>query len=271
MSKKWFFITPLLFLFGCNLNPTYSIKLTQDTYEYENNTFDVCQFIESIDDIEIREFNREKNKIEQGDFSVHCPTLTIKELGKQEVIVQVNNIDIPVHFVITDSIAPDIHIDKSEYQVEEGNEYFNLEKLITVTDKYDKFPAVGYSGEYDLQRLGEYVVTVSAKDKSGNSSSKDIKIVVTEKEVEVIEKEVIVYGGNANSGSSTVNGGGVVHPKNPVGQNSLPPKTFLFANGYDMNSGFSACKEYRDNASASGRCSPLRDTKGITYGYEYTP
>lgn len=270
MNKKKYLIIILLFLFGCK-NPTYAIKLTQDTYEYEDSTFDVCQFIESIDDIKIREFNREKNKILEGNYSVQCPSLTIKELGKQEVIISVNNINIPVNFIVTDTTPPKIDIEKTEYTVEEGNEYFNIEKLVTVTDNYDKNPVVGFSGYYNLQECGEYTVTIKATDKNGNENSKDIKIIVTEKQVEIIEKEVVIYGGNSsnNNSSNPGNGGANIPQKNPTV--TLPLKNFLFEDGYDMNSGFSACQVYRDSAGASGRCSPLKNENGITYGYQYTP
>lgn len=268
MKFKRFSILSLLFLFGCNLTTSYEVKLKQDTFEYKEKTIDVCQYIEKIEDTKVKDYNRKKGRITETDYSVTRPTHVIKKLGKQEVNIKINDIEIPIQFTVVDTTSPAILFEKNEFEVEEGNTYFDIKKLITVEDNYDTKPIVTWTGDYDIKTPGSYQVEVKAKDASGNASKKKFKIHITEKEIEVIEKETIIHQEN-NSNTSTIpnHSNTQTKPTNP----SLPPKSFLFKDGYDMKTGFNTCQEYRDSAGASGKCSPLLDDSGIPYGYEFIP
>lgn len=274
MKKSLVLMIAFLVLSGCDFNSTYKIQLIKDTIEYKDKTVDVCRYIKSIDDVVVQDFNREDGKIEEGDYSVICPKLTVTELGKQEVIINVNSIDVNVNFNIEDTTAPEIIVDKKTFQVEKGNEYFDLQKLITIRDNYDSKPVVGFSGHYDLNTVGTYQVEVSAKDKNGNKSKLTVKITVNEKEIEIIEKEVPVPQGNGNTGSSntsngTNNNNSSTSQSQSVVTSNLPEKEFLFSSGYDLQSGFTACQQYRGNAA--GACKPLLDPNGEPYGYVFKP
>lgn len=263
--KKILLIFLFLFLVGCS---SYTVSIPTEI-EFEKTELDVCQFITKINDIEIRDFNRFANKIEEGEYHVACPTMQIKALGKQEVTISINSVDVAINFNVIDTTAPEIKIPE-KLEVEENNEYFDIKKLVAISDLYDKNPIVGFNGDYDLATPGVYSVTISAKDNSDNKASLDINVAVTEKDVEVIEKEVYVNNGG-NPAPSTLPPVNNSNPMNqaPIQPSSLPSKTFLFSEGLDMNSGFTTCQQYRGNNS--GSCSPLRDGNGISYGYIYNP
>lgn len=275
MKKNLVLVIAFLVLSACDFNSTYEIQLLKDTIEYNEKSVDICQYIKSIDDVEVRDFNREKGKIQEGDYSVICPSVTVTELGKQEIIINVNSIDVNVNFKIEDTTAPEIIVEKNYFQVEKGNEYFDIKKLISVKDNYDSKPMIGFSGHYDLNAVGTYQVEVSAKDKNGNESQLTVRITVNEKEIEIVEKEVPVQQGNGNTGSSSTNNGtnnnnsGESQSQSVI-TNTLPEKEFLFSSGYyDLQSGFTACQQYRGNAS--GSCKPLLDQNSEPYGYVYKP
>lgn len=273
MKKNLVLVIAFLVLSACDFNSTYEIQLLKDTIEYNEKSVDICQYIKSINDIEVRDFNRDKGKIEEADYSVICPSVTVTELGKQEVVINVNSIDVNVNFRIEDTTAPEIIVEKKSFQVEKGNEYFDIKKLITVIDNYDSKPMVGFSGYYDLNVVGTYQVEISAKDKNGNESQLKVRITVNEKEIEIVEKEVPVQQDNGNTGSNTNNGtnnnNGSETQSQTVITNTLPKKEFLFSSGYDLKSGFTACQQYRGNAS--GACKPLLDQNSEPYGYVYKP
>lgn len=257
-------------LFGCSFE-TYDIQLKSKTFEYSKQKFDVCKVIEKVNNVKISSFNRTDGKIDQDDIHVLCPNVRIQELGKQEVTVKVNGSEVTLNFKIKDTTPPDIKFDRNTFNVEEGNEYFNIKKQVAINDKYDPNPIIGWSGEYDLKIPGEYILKVSASDESKNKSEKELKVIVSKKEVKVVEKEVIVNGSSNNAGSES---GQVPSSTNNSGSNkiqsSLPSQTWLFSDGFDIQSGFDKCQAYR--GSNSGSCKPLRDENtGLPYGYQYLP
>lgn len=258
-----------IILTGCT--STYDVKIAK-SFEYDKSEIDVCQYIEKIDDTKIRNFNRSANKIDEGKYHVACPVSKINKLGKQEVTISINNVDVVLNFQVVDTTPPEIQIEKENLTVEENNEFFDLKKLITIKDSYDSKPVIGFTGEYDLSTPGKYNVGISAKDSNDNKSKKEVSIVVAEKEVKVIEKEVIVNG-SSNASSNNSNGSNIQNnpsvPQSPPLLSSSPSKSFLFSEGFDMVTGFDACKVYR--GASSGSCSPLMDSSNITYGYIYNP
>lgn len=260
-----------IFVMLCGCSIDYDVKLSSKSIEYETSKLDVCSLITQINDTKIRDFNRKDGRIEEGDISVNCRPYTIRELGKQEVDVEINSISIPISFEVIDTTPPNIKVEKSEFKVEKDNEYFDLKKLVSISDLYDQDPVVGYTGSYQLDKPGKYTVRITAKDQSGNVAEKKITIVVTEKEVQVVESKSNTGGGSVSNGSSEN-----TQPNQP--QQSLPPtptpvtkpsKQFLFDDGYDLQTGFEACKIYR--GSASGTCTPLSGADGFPYGYQYIP
>lgn len=259
----------LLVLSGCKTS--YNVTLKSSQFEYKQENFDVCQVITKIEGKKISKYDRSPGKIETDDYDVACPNLQIHDLGKQEVKIQINSVPVTLDFTIVDTTPPTIKVDTSTFNVEEGNTYFDIKKLVTVTDAYDPNPAVGFSGSYDLNKPGTYTVTIKAQDSSKNTATKTVNIHVTQKEVQVIEKEVPVTN-NTVPNTPHAQQPAPNAPNTPIqapSASSLPPKTFMFTDGYDLISGFDACKTYR--GSNSGSCSPIQNADGMPYGYQYKP
>ena len=179
----------LVMLCGCSID--YDVKLSSKSIEYETSKLDVCSLITQINDTKIRDFNRKNGRIEEGDISVNCRPYTIRELGKQEVDVEINSISIPISFEVIDTTPPNIKVEKSEFKVEKDNEYFDLKKLVSISDLYDQDPVVGYTGSYQLDKPGKYTVRITAKDQSGNVAEKRLRLLLRKKRYKLLSRKAI--------------------------------------------------------------------------------
>lgn len=255
----------LLILTACSTN----IDIEHvDEIEFNNKVVDFCTLITKIDDYTIKGYEREDYSINTENYEIICPKYQIQKLGKQDISIKINGTDRKVSFNVKDTTSPNIVIPSNYFDVEKDNKYFNLKSMIQIEDLYDKNPIIGYTGHYDLEKIGKYYVDINAKDNSGNESTKRITINVEEKEVKIIEKEVIITTPPTSTLPSISKPEQSKPPvSEPKPEPTLQIKSFLFSDGYDIQSGFSACQKYR--GSQSGSCSPLIDDNNIAYGYIY--
>ena len=82
-------------------------------------------------------------------------------------------------------------------EITQGDE-FDAKAGITVTDEVDGNIDFTIEGEYDVNTVGEYTLTIKAVDKSNNEATKQFKLTVKEKPVEVVTA-------NSNTNSSNNN------------------------------------------------------------------
>lgn len=256
-------------LSGCQSTSIYDVVLGS-RFEYKEDTFDVCQVIDEVNGTKIRDFHREEGKIEEGDYHIACPIIPVKKLGKQEVTIQINNSPVVLNFIIQDTTPPKISVQKTSFEVEKGNQYFDIKKLVSVKDLYDPNPIVGFSGDVDMDHPGTYTVEITTTDSKKNKSEKRIEVIVTEKQVEIIEKQVLVNNSSPNDSYEPSNSfnGFSEHSTANSSNSPLTVKEWLFSQGYNMSSGFKACQSYR--GSNAGSCSPLMNGDE-PYGYIYQP
>lgn len=259
----------LAFTSACS-NPEYDFK-SKEVIEYESEELDACLLVEEVEGESVKDYHRQENKITINGNEVKCSTVNVRKLGKHETVIKVNGIKHTMFFEVEDTISPDITVE-DEYIVEQDNEYFNFEKMVSIVDLYDNKPIIGFTGNYDLSKPGEYIVKVSAKDSSDNESDKDVRIKVVEKEVVV--KEEIVYqsnpsdqGGNVSDNNQTTAGSQSGSTPNAV--SPLAIKYFSIEEGYNMETAFSTCKSYR--GSNGGSCTPYNGPDGLYGGHVYQP
>ena len=260
----------LFFIVACS-NPKYDFK-SKEVVEYETRELDTCLLIEEVENDVVMEHHRQENKITINKNKVTCSTVNVRKLGKHETVIKVNGVEHTLFFNVEDNISPDITAE-DEYIVEQDNEYFHFEKMVNVIDLYDNNPIIGFTGDYDLSKAGEYLVKISAKDSSNNESNREVKIKVIEKEV--IIKEQIVYqpndsthvsmpndSQNSTSGSST---GG----SNTTVISPLSVKYFSAEEGYNQKTAFDTCRLYRGDKG--GSCTPYNRPNGLYAGHVYQP
>lgn len=132
-------------------------------------------------------------------ISVDDSDLDINVLGEYLVIYSFENkkngkvTTTEYTFKVVDTIAPNIQKASEEYIITQGAEYDAL-SFITISDNYDELTVddVLVTDEVDINNIGRYNITYTAKDASGNESSMSIKVEVTEKRKELQNNEVIL-------------------------------------------------------------------------------
>ncbi len=123
-------------------------------------------------------------------------------LEHETIVKEINSliIDIYEYELVKDKTEPvitakDVNINKDTS--------YSLEKNIKCVDEVDGEVKCNIKGDYDTSKVGEYKVTIMAKDEAGNESRKEITIKVKEKVVnknpyyaEVIRNHnvVVIYG-----------------------------------------------------------------------------
>lgn len=282
----------VLVLSGCELRETVKNEITfieKDTIEVDRN-FNSCHLIQKVNDIEITDTMIENNEIKLPNKEVvKCNTSNAEiKTGKINFEFVYKKVNFKKEVTLVDTQSPQIN-SEDEFVVEEGNEYFVLSNYIDVKDNFDDEVFIGYTGSYDLNKIGEYPVEIKAIDKSENESIKKVVVKVVDKEKEIItipneppkpSENNTNNGSNNNGGSNAGNGGSKPQP-NPTPQpkpnNSgykAQNKDFLFSEGYDKNSGFQACKNYLNAEMdkghiGSGSCDPIQES-GVYKGFRAT-
>lgn len=141
---------------------------------------------------------------------------------------------------------------------------------------YDGHLDVSISGSYDVKKAGTYTITYKVKDSSGHTATKELRLIVKEKEEAPKEKEP-QHPQKEERPSTTqppkeqdTTTGSAPDPEAEKPQEPAPSigvQTWLFANGESFSSAQEKCNAA---GAASGRryqCNVLQDDAGIYTGY----
>lgn len=281
MKPRTGFLTILLgllaFLVGCQKQEPLVIELKSDRFEVGSIT-SACEGVKSINGEKVSDLDLLNNTLIVKGQTIHCSASDLNTLGETLFIYEMNGSSKQFVVTMVDTIAPVIHLDNNEIGVEVNNEYFNLKDLINVTDNFDKELSFSLNGSYDIKVPGEYKVTLEAVDSSMNKSTKDVVVVVKEKEKEIITiiEEVPVYIGGTSGQKEPVN-----KPSNNADNSSSKPsegkgnkpsgRKYLFSEGYTMQTAPASCSSDLTRASSSGwggECKRLADNKNNPIGME---
>lgn len=196
-----------LLVSGCSMQE-HTLEYDEDTIVEVNKELDTCELIKSVDGVEITQSMREKGRIILDGGVLECQNLKSNKLGVQEITYTYDN-QVFKHIVeIVDTEAPLIVV-QDEYEVDVGNEYFDLDNRVVFSDNYDTDYYKEIIGDFDINTAGEYTLIAKAEDNSGNKNEKEFKVLVIEPEkpdpeVQVVEKPVYIPSGPSSSGSQTV-------------------------------------------------------------------
>ncbi len=174
-----------------------------------NETINACAFVKSVDGIDIEQGMQQGDQIIANDrIIIGCnSSLTLSELGDYLLEYQINERQTEAVTVkVIDDLAPEIKVSQEEYEVEEGNEYFDIANEVSFSDNYDKEFLHSIDHDIDISKPGDYRVSIYARDSSGNETRKSVLVKVVEKEK--IVETVYIQSGGGNSGSQSGNQGG---------------------------------------------------------------
>ena len=137
------------------------------TVEFGSNV-KVSDFIENLQGELI-----EDNKIDTGVLGTKKVTFDYKSIRKKN---KTKSFEIN----IVDTVKPMIYMDNT-ISVKEGYSK-DIINLIFSGDNADPTPERKIIGDYDLNTIGDYNLTFSIKDKSGNEEKRDFVLKVTEED-----------------------------------------------------------------------------------------
>ena len=222
-------------------------KVLFDSFnELIKDSIDINHLINRIDSMITN--NDEKYKIfeyltdNKDYYSIEDKIIFTKRSKYNEFNDFFNNLDIELDYeLIKDKIAPIINA--NNIVINEGD-YLTLSDKFSCIDEVDDDVTCDISGSYNSNVVGVYTINISAKDSSGNASSKDINIIVKEKPaytlpyvIEVVRNQstTIVYGQDENGEYTKIVG---VFPCSPGAGTNTPVGTFYSRRGYEWGALF---------------------------------
>lgn len=153
--KKILLIICLLLLCSCKKNPV----LNSDTFSYGAK-------------VDIKNITDKKYKCK----SKILDTSQVKDYT-EKIICNKKNYEIK--YSVIDNVKPIIWINNTVTRNIGYNE--DISQELTCMDNADRNPIKIINGDYDVNTLGNYDLTFTCTDKSGNSSSKDFKLIIKNK------------------------------------------------------------------------------------------
>lgn len=155
--KKILLIICLLFLCSCKKN----VSLNKDTFDYGAK-------------VDIKNITDKKYKCQSK-------VLNTLKLGKHNDTMFCNKKEYKIKYEVIDKEKPIIWIGNTITRTPGYKE--DISKELTCMDNADRTPITNITGNFDINTPGTYDLTFTCTDYSGNSSSKDFKLVVKEKNV----------------------------------------------------------------------------------------
>lgn len=198
-----FLLLLFLLLSGCQSKRHELLVEVPETIRV-NETINACAFVKSVDGIQVEPGTQQGDQIIVNDrIIISCnSSLTPSELGDYLLEYQINERQTEgVTVKVIDDIAPEIKVSQEEYEVEEGNEYFDISNEVSFFDNYDKEFLHSIDHDIDINKPGDYRVSIYARDSSGNETRKSVLVKVVEKEK--IVETVYIQSGGGNSGSQS--------------------------------------------------------------------
>ena len=170
---------------------TNYIKIIDNTIEYIDKNNEIINYLSN---------NKDTYKIENNKL------IFIKRKNYNEFKEKIDKISTKLEYeLIKDTIGPTINA--SDITIYKGNN-ISIKDKVKCIDDVDGEVECSIKGNYDLNKIGTYNISISASDSSNNNSNKDIKLIVREKQIyknpyytEVIRNQntIIVYGLDSNN------------------------------------------------------------------------
>lgn len=139
-----------------------------------------------VDDEELNRLDNKEIKWE----NINLEDNKIYNSGKYTGYITFKNKKIELTLEVIDDEIPTIE-GVEDITIYTNQEVDLLKNIKTNDNSYDEV-SVNIKGEYDTSKVGEYVLSYVAKDKSGNEAVKEFKLIVKEKEVIKVPTSTVV-------------------------------------------------------------------------------
>lgn len=181
-----FFI--LFFVSGCELleDPNFTsdkIKFKDDIEINYKDEVDTTLFVESIDDIKIKDEHRNKEKkiITINNYIIECPDFKADKLGHFNLTYKLGDHKYTCSVTVKDIQAPDLKLETDNYEINVGDS-FDIDdiKIKSIKDNLSekKNIKIKLTGKYSTKKEGTYDLNVTATDEKNNKKKIPIKLTV---------------------------------------------------------------------------------------------
>lgn len=272
-------------VFYFKFQPKYDIELSSKVFSYGSSQT-IVDRVESIGNVSVKDKNRiSSNTIKMDGYEVTFDSLDTYKVGKEKIVAKFSDSSIENQTLIisvVDKKAPKIIFTQQEpYEMDlkdfEKNEW---DTFYLVNDNETDADDIKVSAKIKETKYkeGDTVhLIVTAKDNSGNKKKKSFIIHIKEKEVKEEKKtdDSSVSDDESNKvedlNQATTSSNNTSSTSKQSTYEARPAnRTFLFSDGYDIESAPAACEAVLNSSSYGGRCTPLQDSEGIYYGMQLT-
>lgn len=271
-------------VFYFKFQPKYDIKLSSNVFSYGSSQT-IVDRVETIGNVTVKNKNRiSSNTIKMDGYEVTFDSLDTYKVGKEKITAKFSDSSIENQTLIVsivDKKAPKITFTQDEplemelkdVEKDDWDTFYLVEDNETNADDI-KTSAKIKEKQYKEGSTVHLVVT--AKDTSGNKTKKSFIIHIKEKEVKEEKKDDGSSSSEDESNKIEVSEKATTSTSNDSSSTSNQStyearpsnRTFLFSDGYDIESAPSACEATLNSSSYGGRCTPLQDSEGIYYGMQ---
>ncbi len=159
-----------------------TITVSSSTEKINENPPDSV-ILKSLDSLEVY------SNIKVSEFIIDTNTeilnieeiLNTSELGQKSITVifsyEDKTYEKNIFYEVVDTTEPLVLNSGWNPYVQVGKP-FDLNSIVGFADNYDRQPLLSYTGEVDTETVGNYPITVTVTDSSGNSTSWDISVLV---------------------------------------------------------------------------------------------
>lgn len=188
-----------VFFSGCAAKD-YTIKFDKNmTLDYKSKDTPLS-LIKKIGNKKITSKDIKDGRIKVDNLIVTCDEIDTSKKGQFEIKYYTNDVDhkeIHKSVKVSDISKPTISFSEDQITLLVSQiPSFNILDCIDVSDNDDQEPVIKMNLDHHMNGAGEYTITVSAKDSTGNESVKELKIVVSADPEPVVEQHQNNQGGS---------------------------------------------------------------------------
>lgn len=193
-----------VFFSGCAAKD-YTIKFDKNmTLDYKSKDTPLS-LIKKIGNKKITSKDIKDGRIKVDNLIVTCDEIDTSKKGQFEIKYYTNDVDhkeIRKSVKVSDISKPTISFSEDQITLLVSQiPSFNILDYIDVSDNDDQEPVIKMNLDHQMNLAGEYTVTVSAKDSTGNESVKELKIVVSADPEPVVEQPPVDQNNQGGSNS----------------------------------------------------------------------
>lgn len=161
-----------------------------------NGSTDFASYIKAVDNVDgdVTPFMTADKALDTSKLGTQTITLTASDVSGNET-------QKTLEFAVSDTQAPVINLKKGADVVANYGDAFNLSDYVEVTDNFDTGIVPQVEGSVDVNKENEkQVLTLTATDKSGNTSTATLNVTVKDVEAPVISlsrNEISVKAGTS--------------------------------------------------------------------------